>query len=100
MEDALRSGTTVEDLVSHKRFASRAAVPLDWFLRKLAAEDLISTEGSGRETLFRLRGNLPSGDPAAAEARAQAINARSMPPFRVVRAMVESIPEFLRGEKT
>jgi SAM-dependent methyltransferase len=100
MEDALRSGTTVDDLVSDKQFASRAAVPLDWFLRKLAAEDLISTEGSGRETVFRTRGSLPSGDPDAAEARAQAINSRSMPPFRVVRAMVESIPEFLRGQKT
>ena len=100
MEDALRSGATVDELVSGKQFASRAAVPLDWFLRKLAAEDLISTEGSGRETVFRSRGSLPSGDPDAAETRAQAINARSMPPFRVVRAMVESIPEFLKGQKT
>ena len=100
MEHALRSGATVDELVSGKQFASRAAVPLDWFLRKLAAEDLISTEGSGRETVFRSRGSLPSGDPDAAEARAQAINARSMPPFRVVRAMVESIPEFLKGHKT
>jgi SAM-dependent methyltransferase len=100
MEDALRAGTTVDELVSGKQFASRAAVPLDWFLRKLAAEDLISMEGSGRETVFRSRGSLPSGDPDAAEARAQAINARSMPPFRVVRAMVESIPEFLKGKRT
>jgi len=100
MDDALRAGTTVDELVSGKQFASRAAVPLDWFLRKLAAEDLISMEGSGRETVFRSRGSLPSGDPDAAEARAQAINARSMPPFRVVRAMVESIPEFLKGKRT
>ncbi|HEX7252047.1 MAG TPA: class I SAM-dependent methyltransferase [Thermoanaerobaculia bacterium] len=100
MEDALTSGTTVDELVSGKRFAPRAAVPLSWFLRKLAAEDLISVEGSGRETVFRSRASLPSGDPDAAEARAQAINARSMPPFRVVRAMVENIPEFLRGQKT
>ena len=100
MEDALRSGVTVDELVSGRQFASRATVPLDWFLRKLAAENLISTEGSGRETVFRSRRSLPSGDPDAAEARAQAINARSMPPFRVVRAMVESIPEFLKGQKT
>jgi len=100
MEDTLRSGTTVDELVSAKEFASRAAVPLGWFLRKLAAEGLISAEGSGRKTVYRSRGSLPSGDPDAAEARAQAINVRSMPPFRVLRAMVENIPEFLRGEKT
>jgi SAM-dependent methyltransferase len=100
MEDSLRSGTTVDELISGKQLAPQAAVPLGWFLRKLAAEDLVSAEGSGRGTVFRSRGPLPSRDPDSAEARAQAINARSMPPFRVVRAMVESIPEFLKGQKT
>ena len=52
------------------------------------------------ETTYRARGPLPPGDPDRAEAAARAVDPRSMPPFAVVRAMVEHVPEFLRGEKT
>jgi len=100
MEGPLNAGTTVESLVAARDFAPRAAVPLGWFFRKLAAEGMLSMEGSGRETLFRTRGFLPAGDPDSAEARARAINPRSIPPFTVVRAMVERVPEFLAGQKT
>jgi SAM-dependent methyltransferase len=100
MEGPLNAGTTVESLVATRDFAPRAAVPLGWFFRKLAAEGMLSMEGSGRETLFRTRGFLPTGDPDSAEARARAINPRSIPPFTVVRAMVERVPEFLAGQKT
>jgi SAM-dependent methyltransferase len=100
MEGPLNAGTTVESLVAARDFAPRAVVPLGWFFRKLAAEGMLSMEGSGRETLFRTRGFLPAGDPDSAEARARAINPRSIPPFTVVRAMVERVPEFLAGQKT
>src|SRR6266545_836644 len=46
------------------------------------------------------RGVASSGRPRPAEAASRAIDAGSLPPFAVVRAMVEHVPEFLRGEKT
>src|SRR5262249_7328823 len=87
-------------LVAQKNYSPRAAVPLDWFFRKLAAERLLSAEGSGHETIFKARGPLPPGDPERAENRARSIDPRSMPPFTVRRAMGEGVPEFLAGQKT
>jgi SAM-dependent methyltransferase len=81
-------------------FAPRAEIPLGWFLRKLAADGYLDSEPVGGQTRYRARGPLPPGDPDRAEARARSIDPRSMPPFAVVRAMVEHAPEFLRGEKT
>jgi SAM-dependent methyltransferase len=98
-EDLAR-GTTVCGLVAHRSWVPRAAVPLDWFLRKLAADGYLDVDHSGAEILFRARGPLPPGDPDRAEAMARALDPRSMPPFAVVRAMTEHIPAFLAGERT
>lgn len=100
LEDLLRRGSTVDGILEEKGFAPRAAVPLTWFLRKLVAEEYLAMEPSGTETLYRARGPLPWGDPDRAEALSRSIDARSIPPFTVVRTMVEHVPEFLRGEKT
>src|SRR5262249_22279343 len=98
--DDLAAGTSVSTLIARKNYSPRAAVPLDWFFRKLAAERLLSAESSEQETIFRARGPLPPGDQERAGSRARSIDARSMPPFTVVRTMVESVPEFLSGQKT
>jgi len=100
LAEALTAGASVEDLISRKNYSPRAAVPLDWFLRKLAAERLVAEERSERGTIFKARGPLPAGDPERFETRARSIDPRSMPPFTVVRAMVDRVPEFLAGEKT
>jgi SAM-dependent methyltransferase len=50
--------------------------------------------------VYRARDPLPPGDPDAPEARARAIEPGALPAFVVVRAMVDHVPEFLRGEKT
>jgi len=100
LAEALTAGASVEDLISKKNYSPRAAVPLDWFLRKLAAERLVAEERSERGTIFKARGPLPAGDPERFETRARSIDPRSMPPFTVVRAMVDRVPEFLAGEKT
>ena len=71
-----------------------------WFFRKLEAEGYLDVEGEGAAAVYRARGPLPPGDPDRAEARARAIDPRSMPAFAVVRTMVEHVAEFLRGEKT
>jgi SAM-dependent methyltransferase len=94
----LDSGTTVRQVVAAKGWAPRAEVPVTWFFRKLAAEEHLQVEGSGADAVFRARGPLPVGDPDRAEARARALDPRSAPPFSVVRAMLEHVPEFLRGE--
>jgi len=96
----LSDGATAAGLVDRMGFAPRAEIPLGWFLRKLAADGYLDSEPVGAETRYRARGPLPPGDPDRAEARARSIDPRSMPPFAVVRAMVEHAPEFLRGEKT
>lgn len=96
----LSDGATASGLVEEMGFAPRAEIPLGWFLRKLAADGYLDSEPAGAETRYRARGPLPPGDPDRAEARARSIDPRSMPPFAVVRAMVEHVPEFLRGEKT
>ncbi|HSS45631.1 MAG TPA: class I SAM-dependent methyltransferase [Thermoanaerobaculia bacterium] len=100
LEEELARGATVSEILEKKGYAPRAEIPLDWFFRKLAAEEYLSVEGSGARARYRSRGPLPSGDPDRAEALARSIDPRSIPPFTVVRAMVEHVPAFLRGEKT
>ncbi len=96
----LERGTTVPEVVRSQGWAPRAEIPVTWFFRKLAAENHLDVEGSGAASVFRARGPLPVGDPDRAEARARALDARSVPAFAVVRAMIEHVPEFLRGEKS
>ncbi|MGH9317599.1 MAG: class I SAM-dependent methyltransferase [Thermoanaerobaculia bacterium] len=100
LEQELSRGATVPEILEKKGYAPRAEIPLAWFFRKLAAEEYLSVEGSGARARYRSRGPLPSGDPDRAEALARSIDPRSIPPFTVVRAMVEHVPAFLRGEKT
>jgi len=100
LEGPLVAGTSAAEIARSKGFASRAEIPLGWFLRKLAAEGYVDRAESASGPVYRSRGPLPPGDPERAEARARAIDPRSMPPFTVVRAMVEHVGEFLRGEKT
>jgi SAM-dependent methyltransferase len=100
LEEPLARGIDPASLVAEMGFVPRAEVPLGWFLRKLSAGGYLEAEGRGPSTRYRTRGPLPAGDPDRAQARAEAIDPRSIPPFTVVRAMVEHVPAFLRGEKT
>lgn len=100
MTPPLEAGTTSRDLVRTMGYAPRAEVPIAWFLRKLAEDAYLERTGDAREPTYRTRGPLPAGDPDRAEERARSIDPRSIPPFTVVRAMVEHAPAFLRGEKT
>jgi len=100
LEPLLDRGAPVGEIVSRRGWAPRAEVPLSWFLRKLAAEGLLDVEEGAGAEIYRARGPLRAGDPDRWEARARAIDPRSLPPFAVVRAMVEHVDEFLRGEKT
>jgi len=100
LEEELASGVTARDLVARRGFAGRAEIPLRWFFSKLAAAGFLDADGPADDPSFRARGPLPPGDPDAPESRARAVDAGSLPPFAVVRAMVEHVPEFLRGEKT
>ena len=100
LEEPLAGGSTASELVRSRGFAPRAEIPLRWFLRKLEASGYLETTGGADDPSYRARGPLPPGDPDRAEARARAIDPGSMPAFAVVRAMVDHVPEFLRGEKT
>jgi SAM-dependent methyltransferase len=100
LAEPLAAGTSARELVRGRGLASRAEVPLDWFFAKLAAADYLDAASPDGERRYRARGPLPPGDPDLAEARARALDPHSMPAFAVVRAMVEHVPAFLRGEKT
>jgi SAM-dependent methyltransferase len=100
LDSVLREGATLARLLEAKHYAPRAAAPLAWFLRKLAAEEYLEVLGGGAEPAYRLRGALPVGDPDREEAQARAIDPSSLPGFAVVRTMVAHASEFLRGEKT
>lgn len=100
LEAPLREGVSAGELVRRRGWSPRAEVPIRWFLAKLAAAAYLDAEKARAGTVYRARDPLPPGDPGAAEARARAIDAGSMPAFAVVHAMVEHVPEFLRGEKT
>jgi SAM-dependent methyltransferase len=100
LEEPLARGLSAGELVRSRGFAPRAEIPLRWFLRKLAAAGHLDESRGGPDPVYRSRGPLPSGDPDRAESRARAIDPRAMPAFAVVRAMVDHVPEFLRGEKT
>jgi SAM-dependent methyltransferase len=96
----LGRGTTARGIVEARGYAPRAEVPVAWFLAKLAAAGYLEASGEDARPLYRARGPLAPGDPDRAEAQARAVDPRSLPAFAVVRAMVEHVPAFLRGEKT
>ncbi|HMA17284.1 MAG TPA: class I SAM-dependent methyltransferase [Thermoanaerobaculia bacterium] len=100
LAEALSRGTTVAEVLESQRWAPRAEIPVTWFFRKLAAEEHLDVKGAGRDAVFRARGPLPVGDPGRAEARARALDPRSAPPFSVVHAMVDHVPNFLSGEES
>lgn len=98
----LARGTSARALVAERGWADRAEVPIRWFLAKLASGGYLEAESGTPqgEIRYRARGPLPPGDPDRAEAAARALDPGSLPAFAVVRAMVEHVPAFLRGEKT
>jgi hypothetical protein len=102
LETDLAEGSSSGQLLLRHGFAPRAEIPIRWFLRKLAAAGYLEATAAVAETdvVYRARGPLPPGDPDRAEAHARAIDPGSLPAFAVVRAMVEHVPEFLRGERT
>ena len=100
LTEDLARGTSAPRLVAAHGFVPRAEVPIRWFLRKLAAAGYLDVETAPEDDLYRARGPLPPGDPDRAETAARALDPGSLPPFAVVRAMVEHVPAFLAGEKT
>ncbi|HEY1253135.1 MAG TPA: class I SAM-dependent methyltransferase [Thermoanaerobaculia bacterium] len=100
----LSGGASTRQILERHAYAPRAAIPVSWFLRKLADAGYLSASGGGsaeaRDILYTARGPLPPGDPDVPEAQARALDPGSAPAFAVVRAMVEHVPEFLRGERT
>jgi len=100
LEAELRAGASAAGLVRAHGWTSRAETPIRWFLDKLAAAGYLERAGEDGGAVYRSRDPLPPGDPDAPEARARAIEPCAAPAFAVVRAMVDHVPEFLRGEKT
>ena len=96
---ARRLGRSSGPTASRRAPTCRCAGSFD----KLAEEGYLDVDagaGDPMDRSYRARGPLPPGDPDRPEALARALEPRCAPAFAVVRAMVEHVPEFLRGEKT
>ena len=100
LDAELAAGISAGALVARRGFVPRSEIPLRWFFAKLAAAGYLDASGPAGDPVFTARGPLPPGDPDLPESRARALDPRSLPAFAVVRAMVEHVPEFLRGERT
>ena len=100
LEPELRAGASVAGIVRARGWAPRAEIPIRWFLEKLSAAAYLERAGEDGGAVYRARDPLPPGNPDLPEARARAIEPGAMPAFAVVHAMVDHVPEFLRGEKT
>ncbi len=96
----LALGASAREVVRSRAFAPRAELPVRWFFEKLAAAGYLDRSGTADDGVYRARAVLPPGDPDRAEAMARGLDPQSLPAFAVVRAMVEHVPEFLRGERT
>jgi SAM-dependent methyltransferase len=96
----LAGGASARQILERHGYSPRAAIPVRWFLAKLADAGYLSVSGESSERVYVARGPLPPGDPDRAESQARALDPGSVPAFAVVRAMVEHVPEFLRGERT
>lgn len=100
----LARGVSTRQLLASRGYSPRAAIPVLWFFRKLADAGYLEAAAGGAldaaDRVYRARGPLPPGDPDRAESLARALEPGCAPAFAVVRAMVEHVPEFLRGEKT
>ena len=95
----LSGGASARQILERHGYTPRAAIPVRWFLHKLADSGYLSAssgesrddsgEVSRDDRIYTARGPLPPGDPDRAEAQARALDPGSAPAFAVVRAMVE-----------
>lgn len=78
----------------------QALVPLDWMLRFLTARGLIDAMPGDTVSRYRVRGPLPSLDPAPVRQEQLRHDGSWMPTYQLAETAARDYPAFLRGEVT
>jgi SAM-dependent methyltransferase len=99
LEPAIREGGSAVEIAARARLeGGRAAVPLDWMLRVLAARGRVETlrgEGTPR---FRASGPLPATDAGAVREEQRRHDPSWMPSYVLAETVAQDYPAFLRGD--
>jgi SAM-dependent methyltransferase len=99
LADAARDGGAAADLAARAGLdPARAAVPVDWMLRHLAARGLVEAEpDDGRGPAFRLRAPLPAPDPAPLLEEQGRHDPSWTPSYVLAETVARDYPAFLAG---
>jgi SAM-dependent methyltransferase len=101
LADAAHEAATVTEITGRAGLEPvRAPVPVDWFLRRLAARGMADALGApGEPRRYRIRAPLPSLDPAAVREEQLRHDASWTPSYTLAETVARDYPAFLRGER-
>jgi SAM-dependent methyltransferase len=98
LESALREGGSAQEIAARERLeVGRAAVPLDWMLRVLAARGQVAPLPGEGPPRFRLLGPLPREDAGAVRDEQLQHDPSWMPSYVLAETVAQDYPAFLRG---
>jgi SAM-dependent methyltransferase len=102
LANAAREPGTTTEMVTRAGFdPGRAAVPVDWILRRLAARGILEQlEVPGAPRRFHARDPLPALDPSVIRDEQLREDRSWLPAYVLAETVAQDYPAFLRGERT
>jgi SAM-dependent methyltransferase len=99
LEPAIREGGSAEEIAARERLeVGRAAVPLDWMLRVLAARGRVEPLPGKGPPRFRSHRPLPTADAGAVRDEQFRHDPSWMPSYVLAETVAQDYPAFLRGD--
>ena len=99
LEPAIREGGSAEEIAARGKLeVGRAAVPLDWMLRILAARGRVEPLPGEGMPRFRSHGPLPTADAGAVRDEQLRHDPSWMPSYVLAETVAQDYPAFLRGD--
>lgn len=101
LADAGREPGTSDEITARAGLdATRARIPVDWFLRRLAARGMADVTGPPGAPCYRVREPLPALDPATVREEQLRHDASWLPSYVLAETVARDYPAFLRGQRT